>query len=58
MYEVRLSWENGNKETKQFDDYNEMLSYLVDNPEAGFMAWEDGEQMNEADISHDVELVS
>ena len=57
MYEVKLSWENGNKEIKQFEDYNELLGYLVDNPEAGFLAWQDGEQMNEAEIWRDVELV-
>ncbi len=58
MYEVKLSWENGNKEVKQFEDYNETLGYLVDNPEAGFMVWEDGVQMNEIDICRDFELVS
>ena len=58
MYEVKLSWENGNKESKTFEDYNEMLGYISDNAEAGFMAWEDGVQMNEADISRDVELIS
>ena len=55
MYEVKLSWENGNKETKEFSDYNEMVAYLGENEDAGFMAWEDGQQMNEADISRDVE---
>jgi serine protease inhibitor ecotin len=58
MYEVKLSWENGRKETKSFDDYNDMISYLADNLDAGFRVWKDGEQINEADVARDVELVS
>ena len=57
MYEIKLTWENGNKEEKTFNDYSDMLSYLASNPDAGFMAWLNGEQMNEADICRDVELV-
>lgn len=57
MYTVKLSWENGNKETQTFEDYNEMLGYMADNSDAGFLVWEDGVQMNDADIARDVELV-
>lgn len=56
MYEVKLSWENGRSETKSFEDYNEMLSYLIDNLDAGFRVWKDGAQVNESDIARDVEL--
>lgn len=55
MYTAKLSWENGNKETKEFAEYDEMVAYLGENADAGFMAWDDGEQMNEADISRDVD---
>ncbi len=58
MYTIRLTWENGNKEEKEFSDYNEMLWYLLDNREAGFLAWLDDKQMNEADIACDIELIA
>jgi hypothetical protein len=58
MYKVKLTWENGKTETKEFSEYNDMLYYIADNLNAGFLAWHDGVQMNEADISSDVELIS
>lgn len=58
MYEVKLNWENGNRETKTFDDYNEMLVYLADNADAGFTVFENGRQMNEADVARDVEMIA
>ncbi len=58
MYTVKLNWENGNRETKAFEDYNEMLAYLAENLDAGFTAFKNGEQLNQADVARDVKMVA
>lgn len=57
VYLVRLNWENGKWEEREFENYNEVLWYILDNSLAGYMVWRNGEQMNEVDIGRDVELI-
>lgn len=56
MYVVRLRWQNRFTEFEFFDDYQSVIEFLAQNKEAGFVVSLDGHQLNEVDISRDVEM--
>lgn len=46
MFEARLTQENGTQESREFADYDAMVHWLAEQPPAGMMVWEDGEDIS------------
>jgi len=42
MFEAIKTWENGNKESQEFSEYEAACKWLATSPEAGINLFEDG----------------
>lgn len=54
-YEAVKTFENGNREEKEFSDYIEMVHWLAESPEAGVTAYEDNEPIDQGSLGDDIE---
>lgn len=55
MFEGIRTYENGTKETAEFDDYFALIKWLAQDPEAGVAAYEDGESVPQTSLVDDIQ---
>jgi hypothetical protein len=54
-YEAIKTFENGTREEKEFNDYVEMVHWLAESPDAGIVAYEDGDLLDQKKLGDDIE---
>ena len=55
MFEGIRTYENGIKETAEFNDYFAMIEWLAQDPEAGVAAYEDGDAVPQTLLADDIQ---
>jgi len=55
MFEGIRAYENGQKESEQFDTYQEMVKWLAEDLDAGVAGYEDGEPLPQGPLTDDIQ---